>query len=163
MEDKYNDYKMCNKLTEAHVKNLKKTKVSFAAQIFSARFAAAMKMLATHSPDMPKEAVNTAEFLLFMDKVFDSVNGAKVLPEGGKRLRMAVTSKSEHEQFWIEAVKVFETVKFIDIKRQPPSIKNWIHTLKGLKYLGNKLNKSGFQFLLWRTSLDPLGLTALGI
>ncbi|KAJ8974025.1 hypothetical protein NQ317_016579 [Molorchus minor] len=90
LEDQDNDYKLCNKLTDAHINNSKKMKVNVAAQTFSARVAAAIKCLAVNGKIfcaenvMPEEAINTSEFLLFMDKCFDSVNGSKVLPVGGK-------------------------------------------------------------------------------
>lgn len=46
LEDPNSDYKLVNKLTEAHVHNLKKMKVSVAAQTLSARVAAGLRSLA---------------------------------------------------------------------------------------------------------------------
>jgi len=56
--------------------------------------------------DLPKEAANTADFLLFMDKLFDSLNGSTRKPQKGKTLRCAVTSSSPHVPFWKEAIRV---------------------------------------------------------
>lgn len=61
---------------------------------------------------MPSNAEDTAEFLLFMDKAFDSVNGSKINPEHGKNLRCAVSNQSEHEEFWHSAIKAFESKTF---------------------------------------------------
>ena len=50
-----------------------------AAQFFSNTVAAVLRRIArteNNPDDIPKEAESTAELLLFMDKVFDSVNGA---------------------------------------------------------------------------------------
>nr|CAD7615073.1 unnamed protein product [Timema genevievae] len=52
------------------------------------------------------EAEDTADLLLFMDRFFDSVNGSSPVPIKGKKLRCAVTKKSEHEKFWKIAIKV---------------------------------------------------------
>lgn len=41
-----------------------------------------------------------AEFLLFMNKVFDSKNGAPVTIKQGKELRCAVTKKSIRRNLW---------------------------------------------------------------
>ncbi|KAJ8983164.1 hypothetical protein NQ317_016263 [Molorchus minor] len=144
LEDQDDDYKLCPKLTAAHIYNLKKMKVKMASQVFSARVAAAMRSLALHgqSDKMTEDALDTAEFILFMDKAFDSVNGARVIPESGKSLRTAVTEKSDHKEFWTEAIKVFESMVFLDSKMKEhitPSIKNWTHTLKALQYICTKL------------------------
>lgn len=81
--------------------------------------------------------METAEFLLFFDKVFDSVNSEK--KEDVKALRCAVKKGSPHVEFWKEAIKTLQSIKFVDAKRSVPSIKNWIFTLKGLTYLWQKL------------------------
>ncbi|KAJ8916400.1 hypothetical protein NQ315_014610 [Exocentrus adspersus] len=137
LEDDDDDYKLCHKLTDAHVNCTKKMKVSIAAQVFSARVAAAMKSMAKFGAQtgMPSEAVDTAEFLLFMDKLFDSVNGSRINPKGGKRLRVAISSTSEHMSFWQEAITVLQSLCFHNIKRKTyvsPSVNNWVHTLQGL-------------------------------
>lgn len=70
-----------------------------------------------------------------MGMVFDSVNGNTVRSMNGKVLRSAVTLNSKHISFWNEAIKVFESMEFIDKrgkKSKPPCIKNWIVTLKAL-------------------------------
>ncbi|KAJ8979790.1 hypothetical protein NQ317_007700 [Molorchus minor] len=137
-------------------------KVKMASQVFSARVAAAMRSLALHgqSDKMMEDALDTAEFILFMDKAFDSVNGARVIPESGKSVRTAVTEKSDHKEFWTEAIKVFESMVFLDSKMKEhitPSIKIWTHTLKALRYICTKLLGEGFKFVCPRNfNQDPL-------
>lgn len=45
LDDSDEDYKLCNKLTDLHIQNTKKMKVSIAAQVLSARVAAAIKTI----------------------------------------------------------------------------------------------------------------------
>lgn len=109
---------------------------------------------------MPQEAFDTAEFLLFMDKVFDSTNGSDLLPKSGKLLRTAVSNTTPHVQFWKEAIKVFESMSCSRPNRRhyvPPTFKNWVHTLKGFSYLWQKVQNVGFKFLCTRNfNQDPL-------
>ncbi|KAI4468155.1 myb/sant-like dna-binding domain [Holotrichia oblita] len=84
-------------------------------------------------PGFPSSASDIADFLLFFDKVFDSINGSTIKPQNGKLLRCAVTSSSDHMEFWNEAVRVLSTIKFLKevtnadslkmITSVPPSIK----------------------------------------
>lgn len=107
---------------------------------------------------MPEEATETAEFVLFMDRTFDSVNGTKYNSDND--LRCAVTEHSKHHEFWVESIKVFQSMKFIKANGQkytPPSIKNWIHTLKGFRHLWHYCKEQGFKFLSPRNfNQDPL-------
>lgn len=45
LEDSAMEYRLCHKLTEAHIENTKKMKVSVAAQVLSCRVAAAIKVV----------------------------------------------------------------------------------------------------------------------
>lgn len=95
-----------------------------------------------------------------MDMVFDSVNGNTVRSMNGKVLRSAVTLNSKHISFWNEAIKVFESMEFIDKrgkKSKPPCIKNWIVTLKALNSIWTRLSKDNFKYLILRNiNQDPL-------
>lgn len=96
---------------------------------------------------------NSAEFVLFIDILFDSGNGSRINAKSGKYMKTAVTTNSEHLTFCVEAIQVLETVSFFNVNKSnivPLSIKNWIHTLKGFKYLFLKLNNLGFRFLCSR-------------
>jgi len=73
---------------------------------------------------MDVEAKDTAGVCLFFDNLYDSV------------YRTAVTKNSPHHQLWRNSNKVLETIYFVDHKTkkkcnpQPPTIKNWIISLK---------------------------------
>lgn len=144
------DTRMLNKLTDAHVykEKMKKMKVKLAAQVFSQRVSSVMRGLAkfgelivlSHGTFQNRfcilgngclsdSAEDTADFLLFGDKLFDSVNGSTVLPPHSKTLRCAVTATSSHITFWYEAIKVLQSMKFFSDNKPefiPPTVKNWI-------------------------------------
>jgi len=78
-----------------------------------------------------------------MDQVFDLVNGSSVKPERGKLLRCAITKSSNHIEFWNEAIDVLNSMKFVTKDGKittPPCVKNWVITLKSLKYIWGKVN-----------------------
>jgi hypothetical protein len=108
---------------------------------------------------LPNEAIGTANFILFVDKLFDSVNGSSIHPKENKPLRRAVSVNTGHMDCWNEAINVLRTVKFSNEKREfvPPSITNWILSLKNLNLLWRKLQAVDFEFLLPRSlNQDPL-------
>jgi hypothetical protein len=80
---------------------------------------------------LPSSTLGTCDFLLFFDKLFDSLNGSLIKPGNGKYLRCAVTKTSPHLKFWDEAIHVLDTIRFFSSKNKefvPPSVKNWITT-----------------------------------
>lgn len=88
---------------------------------------------------LENSAADTAEFLLFIDKVFDSLNGSGVTTHSGKRLRVAVSKNPQHFDLWDEAIKIFSSIRLVNNKTGakttlPPTIQNWINDLKGFKY-----------------------------
>ncbi|CAH0546446.1 unnamed protein product, partial [Brassicogethes aeneus] len=86
------DTRMLNKLTDAHIykEKMKKMKVKHAAQVFSHRVSSTMRGLVKYGNEcLPQNALGTANFLMFMDKLFDSVNGSLMKPEHGKMLKCA--------------------------------------------------------------------------
>lgn len=92
-------------------------KISIAAQVLSNNVASVMKSMtirndASDSLRLPKEAESTAEFIPFMDKVFNSVNGSQIKISRGKDLKFAVSSKTGHQMFWCEAKNVFRLMHF---------------------------------------------------
>jgi hypothetical protein len=136
-----------HRLTEEHVRKekMKKMKVKNAAQVFS------------HSKR--QEAIGTANFLLFVDKLFGSVNGSALNLFVGNLLRRAVTSRTEHVNFWNEALRVLESIQFFSRNNQfvSPSITNWILSIRKLKMIWTKLQSSEFEFLCTRNlNQDPL-------
>jgi len=81
-------------------------------------------------------AGDTAKFCLFFDKLFDSVNGNFIKVVDGKIYRTGVTKNSPHHKLWEESLKVLSTMKFVNPSTnkpctpQPPTLKNWIKTIK---------------------------------
>lgn len=61
-----------------------------------------------------------------MNRLFDSVNGARVQAVEGKVHQVAVSKTSPHLDVWEEAINAFRTVKFYTNTRNfiPPFIKN---------------------------------------
>ncbi|KAL6952139.1 hypothetical protein U1Q18_050565 [Sarracenia purpurea var. burkii] len=105
---------MLDKLTDEHIypAKLKKMKVSIAAQAFSQRVASTMKFAA--GTQLPKEASDTAHFLHFFDKLFDSCNSSVLKEHGsrGKLLREAVSKNSGHHKVWNDSLPVLNSIKF---------------------------------------------------
>lgn len=97
---------------------------------------------------LPPTAVDTGDFILFMDMVFDSINESRIQPEEGKPLRVAVTEGSVHKDFWCEAIKGFSGVKFFTDRREfvPPSVKNWILTLRDFIFIWKRLRDLDLSF-----------------
>ncbi|KAI4459370.1 transposable element-related [Holotrichia oblita] len=138
---------------------MKKMKVCSAAHIFSHSLSASMRALVRLGvTSLPKSASDTADFLLFGDKIFDSVNGSRVKPLAGKTLRCAITAESEHIEFWNQAARVLDSITFDNKGNDfiPPTISNWKTTIRGLKYIWNKYG-SRLKFLCPRNfNQDPL-------
>lgn len=108
-------------------------------------------------------SVGTANFLLFMDKLFDSLNGSKTIHKKestSKFLRSALTPKSDHLRFWEEeALRVLKSAKFFKGGKQfvPPSLKNFIHNIEAVKHIWNNLKKKYITSLCTRNlNQDPV-------
>lgn len=63
-------------------------------------------------------------------------------------------------QFWRETIKIFESMSCKRRNRRnylPPTISNWIDTLKGFDYLWQKLQYVGFKIVCTKNvNQDPL-------
>lgn len=162
LDDVNPDFKILPKITDGHVikEKMNKMKVSVAAQIFSRSMAAVLRSYARLGADLGPEkskAVHTSDFLLFMDKLFDSVNGVSLQPLKGKTLRTAVTKTSGHHEFWVNAIQVLKTMVVLKPKGVViPSIKNWIHTIQGYRYLWSKLNEDIGILSIRNFNQDPI-------
>lgn len=99
-------------------------------------------------------AEDTAELILFMDKLFDSINANSKIAPKSKPLKGGVTRASGHEEFWKEAIQILKTMKFYCPKRKTfvktPSIENFILTLEGFLYIRNILLNRNFNYFLTR-------------
>ncbi|XP_045473667.1 uncharacterized protein LOC123680055 [Harmonia axyridis] len=151
--------KICAKLTDSHVlpEKMNKMKVKLCTQVFSNTVGTLMKRISRwdieHKLSLPSEAADTAELILFLDKLFDSLNVSKIRNTQGKFLKEPVTRNSEHENFWQNAIKIFNSMTFYDdLKKKNvavPSIKNFIFSLKGFTYLKRRLlTEKKFKYIL---------------
>ncbi|KAL6441906.1 hypothetical protein ACFW04_002353 [Cataglyphis niger] len=151
-------YRLMPKITAEHIiKNkIKKKKVKNATQVLSMTMGAFIHhhtkleghVNTINGPlKMPeKKGRDTAEIILFFDRLFDSVNGHTLKPE--KPLRVAVSHNSPHFPFWERAIKRLHRMRFVDKttdKNQLKSstiLKNWISTIKGFCKLWMILKKT---------------------
>ncbi|XP_045463307.1 uncharacterized protein LOC123672980 [Harmonia axyridis] len=151
--------KICAKLTDSHVlpEKINKMKVKLCTQVFSNTVGSLMKRISEwdikYKCSLPSEAADTAELILFLDKLFDSLNVSKIRNTQGKFLKEPITTKSEHEIFWKKSIKIFENMYFYDEKKQKnvvvPTIKNFIWTLKAFVYLKRRLlTEKNFKYIL---------------
>jgi len=89
--------------------------------------------------------MDTANLILFLDKLFDSLNSSRRTGPPGKPLKAAVTFNSIHIGFWYDAIKVLSTMKYFCHKKNKfvtvPSLKNLIFTIKGFIYLSQNILK----------------------
>ncbi|XP_026475945.1 uncharacterized protein LOC113381195 [Ctenocephalides felis] len=136
---------------------MKCMKVSLAGQVFSQL---GLQNSLYQAAGGSVTSYGTGEFLMFMDYLFDSVNGLSKLPLNAKQFRCAISSKSPHTIFWREAKLVLNSMQFVKSRgfAKPPCIKNWISTIEGLNYIWNKLKcVQGFSYLCTRNfNQDPL-------
>lgn len=111
---------------------------------------------------LPMEAEDTAQFLLFMDELFDSLNNNSKVASSAKPLKGGVTETSQHEVFWTNAIQVISSVKFFSHRKSSfvsvPSLRNLIHTIKGFIHLKKVLiSKFKYKYILTRFfNQDPL-------
>jgi hypothetical protein len=122
VDKKQGVYSQFTKLTDEHVipSKIKKMKVKNCTQVFSHTVGTAMHVVARVSTELsavssfyihPK-ATETADLLLFFDKLFDSVNGSFKHLSPGKELRTVVTQKSKHVFFWKSCLPVISSMFF---------------------------------------------------
>uniref|UniRef100_A0A1Y1JZB1 THAP-type domain-containing protein n=1 Tax=Photinus pyralis TaxID=7054 RepID=A0A1Y1JZB1_PHOPY len=147
--DTYDDTRLLTKLTDAHVmaNKINKMKVSSMTQVFSYGVGSHLQRFAgwdTHTDySLPSEANQTGELVLFIDKLFDSLNGNRKLPPASKPLKGAFTLTSGHEEFWSEAIHIIRSMKYCDPKTgklaRVPSVTNLQKTVKGFIYFKTSL------------------------
>lgn len=137
------------KITPSHVyeKKIKKIKVSLCTQIFSVTMTRAitnfvkMKAKTTDGRDFDQTYLDTADFLLFMNDLFDSLNADN--STSYKNYKKAIRKKSPHLQLWQEAIEMFATMEFVPRRerdqRRPQVLRNFSDTLKGFICIRNKI------------------------
>ncbi|KAJ3648584.1 hypothetical protein Zmor_020377 [Zophobas morio] len=77
-------------------------KVSLMAQVFSFKVGSLMKRISQwglqYDNSLPAEAVQTADFILFMDMLFDSLNGNAKQAPVSKPFKGGVSTDSGHKK-----------------------------------------------------------------
>ncbi|XP_063900839.1 uncharacterized protein LOC135120464 [Zophobas morio] len=157
--------RMMPKITIDHVKpNLrgKKMKVRYASQVFSRGVSSFMNFCSDRrfGGSLPLDAQYTSDFFLFMDSVFDSVNGG-FGDCGGKNLRKLVGVNNYHHSCWLEGKRMFSNMRFEPRKAgdqaKPPVLQGWYRTLNGFMIIKETLKKLGYNFFPARAfNQDPL-------
>ncbi len=109
--DKRSTQRSLPKLTDEHLKPEKmKMKVSHATQVFSATCGSVMLEYIEQSI-LPAHFTSTAQLMLFMNDLFDSINGCDRYVD---TLKSAVTSTSIHFEYWEYALSMLQNMFFVD-------------------------------------------------
>ncbi|XP_049701000.2 uncharacterized protein LOC126055534 isoform X1 [Helicoverpa armigera] len=164
---KHTESRLLHKLNDQHVipEKIKKMKVKNCVKVLSSTVSAALSYTAQFSHYADGRPVsgtikNTAETVLFFDRLFDSINGAGSAKEARGKLRTAVTKKSPHHKFWTEAIRKLENLKFIDSagkEKSVPSVKNFVITLKSYMRLWQILHEQHIKVMRPRYfNSDPI-------
>ncbi|XP_037037374.1 uncharacterized protein LOC119075089 [Bradysia coprophila] len=111
-KDVLSPQRLAEALSEEHLNpNKLKMKVSIATQVFSNTCGLAM-MQYVERGILQKDVVSTANFIFFMNDLFDSINGSNNHP--GNSLKSAVTPNSLHFEFWEYALIMLENMFYVD-------------------------------------------------
>lgn len=103
--DTQSTQRLLPKLSDEHLAPKKlKMKVSLATQVFSSS-------VQLQENKLPKHFAGTAQVLMFMNDVFDSMNGSEHL--NGDTLKCAVKTNSIHFSFWEYALTILPKMSFI--------------------------------------------------
>nr|XP_049695818.1 uncharacterized protein LOC126054354 [Helicoverpa armigera] len=143
----YKGIRLVPKLTDSHCipSKIPRMKVKFATQLFSQTVASNMGYLAEKGI-ISQDAQNTADVILFFDKLFDSINGSFGKRKHSKPLLGPATPNSIHHKTWMEAKIFLKNMKFVNVKTSNveyvPTLSNWVWTLEGIELLLKKLLRS---------------------
>ncbi|CAK1588633.1 unnamed protein product, partial [Parnassius mnemosyne] len=159
----YKGIRLMPTLTETHIipTKIPKMKVKYASQIFSRTISSNMGYLADKGI-LPEACKETADFLFFMDNLFDSVNGSYPKNKYVKPLLGPVTPTSIHKKIWTEGKKILQTLQFVNQKSLKtefvPTVQSWITTINGMEDIVAKLEKDYKITSVWMRHLnqDPL-------
>lgn len=98
---------------------------------------------------MPEECTQTADIILFFDKLFDSLNSGSYEFVPGKPFRSTVKSNSAHHELWNTSLPVLKSMKF-DTPRYVPSLMGWVKTIENVRKLVKFLHEKGMKAILLR-------------
>ncbi|XP_017771287.1 PREDICTED: uncharacterized protein LOC108558774 isoform X2 [Nicrophorus vespilloides] len=119
------NFRVMNRLSLKNItrKPISRKNVSLAVQVFSKSVAACIEKF-VRDDALEKNAMGTAYLCGFLDKLFDSLTGNKL-----------VNLRSSQNRIWHQALLVFKSMEFknaLGVKiPQPAVIKHWISTIKG--------------------------------
>ncbi|KAJ8913343.1 hypothetical protein NQ315_008733 [Exocentrus adspersus] len=122
--DKTESIRLCPKLTDRHVfaSKINKMKVSSCTQVFSHNVGALMLRISKWAVNdrlgLDESAGDTAELILFLDQLFDSINANTKNAPLSKPLKGGVMLDTPHEQFWHEALQIISSMKFYCLKKK---------------------------------------------
>lgn len=112
LKDERMPIRSLRKLTDEHLKpNKEKMKVSNATQVFSDTCGTVMLQYVEEGV-IPQHFTSTAKLLLFVNDIFDSINGSANQPADS--LKSAVTPNSIHFEFWEYALWMLHNMFFVD-------------------------------------------------
>lgn len=110
--DTQSTQRLLPKLTDQHLTPTKyKMRVSVATQVFSTTCGTVM-LQCIQDKKLPVNFDGTAQILLFMNDVFDSINGSKDYDKSC--LKSAVQSNSVHFSFWKYALSMLSKMNFVN-------------------------------------------------
>lgn len=148
-------------LTIEHIKpNKLKMKVSIATQVFSETCGSIILQGVKDGSLLPHYK-STADLLLFMNDLFDSVNGSDNHPADS--LKGAITRESNHFEFWEYALVMLENMFFVDKataarNNRSSVLKKFESTIRGYQAMANKCFESNIPKVNIRYHLFYLNL-----
>ncbi|XP_065342026.1 uncharacterized protein LOC135940864 [Cloeon dipterum] len=128
--DRQSSPKFCTKLTDIHLHPFgkQKMKVSVAAELLSYTVGSLLNILTRFEKQgLPPEANITSQFVLDVDALFDSFNGAQKRMRSSKKLRGPLHEGSPHIDFCEEIEETVKGWKILDKEGhvvQTPTIKS---------------------------------------
>lgn len=146
-------HRLARKLSRKHIvlPPFSPMRVCLAAQTMSASVSKGiLTCIALNVDELESSAAYTADFIEFIDALFDVFNSSSI--SDPKCLRRALSASSGHLQFLSEAKTALENMIFKNkTKRNPPCISGWISNIVALQMLWSHLTDShGYKFLLTR-------------
>lgn len=155
--DKDRQFKLAPKLSDGHIfpNNFQKMRVKFAAQTLSATVACGIYTSASIRATS-STAIDTAELIEKIDKLFDLFNSSKF--KEAKRFRRPFFANAEQLAFLEEMTNFLENISFHEnvnsvnknVTKKIKFLKGWLQNISVLKLLYNELKADGVTFLLTR-------------
>lgn len=153
--DTKNTCRLLPKITKNHINpESDKMKVVNAAQVFSRTFGT-MMLFCSNQNLLPKDCSGTAYILMFVNNVFDSINGGGKAVPNTFRGPINESNKNKYFKFWEYAIGSLESMTFVDKEKGDTNnrssvIPKTISTLKGYMALTKFCFSVGFKTIALR-------------